>query len=132
MSKLYLFVLLFVVACSSNESKETAQPVPEAAPVVESSNTGTPIVDNRVEEAVAKASEAAPTGESLSSVSCTLNNDTRTIASVAKEGSGGCDVQYTKWGETNVIGGAFNQMEFCTSLIQNVRGNLEAAGFTCQ
>ena len=135
MSRVYLLLLVLVVACSSNEGEE-AKPAPQVEPVMESTDSGAAVDSGAVEQAVEKASEelasASASADSLSSVSCSLGKDERTLASVVKEGGSGCDVQYTKWGEMQVIGGAFHQMEFCNSLIQNVRGNLEASGFSCQ
>lgn len=62
-------------------------------------------------------------------VECKSGSDVRKLAIVNK--GGGCDVEYTKAGETKSIGSAQNTKDFCPNLLEKVKARLETSGFTC-
>ena len=43
----------------------------------------------------------------------------------------GCEVEYTKDGDTSTIGSAQNDSNYCGMLVSKVRNRLEDSGFTC-
>jgi len=66
------------------------------------------------------------------SVSCSKEKDHRKIQSMKKAIGTGCEVSYSKYGESKVIGSAMNDMDYCKALVERVKGNLEKASFTCK
>ncbi|HEX4924495.1 MAG TPA: hypothetical protein VFV50_10430, partial [Bdellovibrionales bacterium] len=63
------------------------------------------------------------------SVECKSGGDVRKLAVVPK--GSGCEVEYTKAGETKSIGSAQNDKDFCPNLLEKVKARLETSGYTC-
>ncbi len=80
-----------------------------------------------------KAEAAAVKGVSGKSVTltCSSGGDKRVIVTDAKEG-GGCDVTYTKDGQSQPVASARNEIEYCDGVVQKMKSTLEGAGFKCE
>lgn len=70
-------------------------------------------------------------GTESSVATCTLGEDVRTIK-VLNGATGGCGVVYNKMGVDKTVAVANNSMDYCGQTQEKVKGNLAAAGFTCQ
>lgn len=81
--------------------------------------------------AAAKAQEVANSeshnGEKMT---CSLSGDERVIE-VVKKNDSECEVHYTKFGTTSKIAEAQNGADYCDTVRDKVKGNLEAASFEC-
>jgi hypothetical protein len=75
----------------------------------------------------AKTQAATPSG---ASVNCTNKNETRTIAIVAKDP--GCETVYSKGGNVQSIANAKSDLSYCDKKLNQVKSNLEKAGWVCQ
>lgn len=79
-------------------------------------------------------SEASSTADAPSAnagtVTCTLNNDSRTIALNTMDT--GCEVVYTKFGESNSVATDSSGTDYCQTVSDRIQNNLENAGFTCK
>lgn len=64
-------------------------------------------------------------------VTCTAGKDERQISKKMTDG-GGCEVSYTKHGESNVIADAKNDSSYCDNVMDKIKTNLTNAGFNCQ
>ena len=78
-------------------------------------------------ESTAKARVA----ETMETIVCSYNNDSRKISSVKLE-NGGCEVHYDKFGEKKVVATANLDLGYCSQMANKVSNNLEEAGFTCK
>jgi hypothetical protein len=122
MSK-HLMILVSVLglaACSSSQKKETtttATTKKEASKKSEAKKETQP---------AKKAEASAPAG----AVQCTSGSDTR-ILDLKSTDSGGCELLYTKMGNTSTIASQGNGSDKCNEVKERVKGNLVAAGFTC-
>ncbi len=85
------------------------------------------------QETVASATDGfgAYEGTEASKVTCTLNEDVRTIT-VLNGADGGCGVVYNKMGVDKTVAVAKNVMDYCSTTSDKIKGNLAAAGFNCQ
>jgi hypothetical protein len=118
-----VFVLAAVVlslgACSSAEKKEMNAMEGKAANAEAKANSGK-------EEAKAEAAEMA-----ASKATCTLDQDTR-IIEVKKTEAGGCELFYTKFGESKSVASSGFGTQYCEEVKDRIESNLNKAGFTCQ
>jgi len=153
---LVLIALLGFVACSSAKKDDAKEMVAQAETAASDSSDEAKAAyekaQKEAEEAAQKAAaEAQDAGQAAadsadssftgnfgpyegtekSKTTCTNGDDVRTIA-VLDGANGGCGVVYNKNGEDRTIAKADYQMDFCPSVQEKVKGNLEAAGFTCQ
>lgn len=64
-------------------------------------------------------------------LTCSSGSDKRIIVTDAKEG-GGCDVTYTKDGQSQPVASARNEVEYCDGVVQKMKSTLEGAGFKCE
>ncbi|MCB0362052.1 MAG: hypothetical protein KDD35_05005, partial [Bdellovibrionales bacterium] len=62
---------------------------------------------------------------------CQSGKDTRDL-SVMKTESGGCELHYSKFGQSNVVATARNGSEHCEEILNRIKGKLEEAKFSCQ
>jgi hypothetical protein len=62
-------------------------------------------------------------------IECKSGTDVRKLIIVDKDA--GCEVEYTKFGESKVIGGAQYERDICTNVVAKVRATLETSGFSC-
>lgn len=81
-------------------------------------------------EKAAKSAPAAtgevPTGGFI----CALGGDERKLA-VKSTPSGGCEVLYTKAGNTTSIAHADHETGYCEKALEKTKANLEKAGYNC-
>lgn len=61
---------------------------------------------------------------------CAQGEDKRTIA-IESKGSG-CEVRYTKFGNSEVVANAVHTPSFCAEVKDKIREHLEAGQFTCR
>ena len=76
------------------------------------------------------ADKGAKTMASGDSVNCTVGGDSRTIE--VREDGKGCQVIYTKHGESNSIASGTYGLDHCKKVQDQIKGNLSSAGFTCK
>ncbi len=63
-------------------------------------------------------------------VECSNAEDKRSLA-IKQTPAGGCEVLYRKTGQTSSIASAEHELSRCDGAVENVKANLEKAGFTC-
>lgn len=74
---------------------------------------------------------AAPASKpDTSTVTCKGAGDTRLLKIESKE-NGGCEVIYTKNGNTQSVASAEHEPEYCDAAVIKIRTTLEGAGFKC-
>lgn len=84
------------------------------------------------DEDISKAKPGAVTMGSESSVTCKGSaDDTRTIA-VEKADGIACRVNYTKNGSTQTVATANADFSYCEQKRDQIKNNLEGAGFKCE
>ncbi|MGH1467706.1 MAG: hypothetical protein ACRBBP_02355 [Bdellovibrionales bacterium] len=149
---LLLFVVMGLFGCSSadknmDQSQDSAEAVTDQAKAAieeaaEDLKTAAEDLKTAANDKAAEATEAAPAATSDSSfegyagtesskVTCTAGEDVRTVT-VLNGDAGGCGVVYNKFGEDKTVAVAKNVMDYCSEVQAKIKGNLEAASFTCQ
>ncbi len=117
----------------SGDKKPLAKPATAtAAPATSAPATAAPAKKTETPKAAddTRADGDTPTDNSVGdTIECKSGTDTRKIVTKAKDA--GCEVEYTKFGDTKVLGGAQNDKTVCTNVVDKVRATLEASGFTC-
>lgn len=137
---------LALAACSSAKKETSSSDVPVAKETtVESTQASTTPVEKvkkAVKEAKATATEAATeatssgttfgalNGTEKSSIACSNKGDSRKIT-VLNVTEGGCGVVYNKAGEDKTVAQAKSAMDYCDTVANKMKSNLEAAGFDC-
>ncbi len=116
-----LAMTLVVVGCGSKE--KAAETKTEAKETVKE---GAEKAESKTKAVATKA-----VSETMESITCKYNNDSRKISSV-KFGDGGCEVHYEKFGEKKVVATAKFDLGYCSQMANKVSNNLEEAGFTCK
>lgn len=115
-----LSMLLIVAACGSKEKK---------AEVVSESDVAKSSVKKAPLKKAPRAASAVT--ETVETIVCSYNTDTRNISSV-KLANGGCEVYYEKFGEKKVVAAAKFDLNYCSQMARKVSNNLEEAGFACK
>ena len=125
--KLLLLVLaLAFVSCSSGSKKMDDKTVKKTTTTTkEEVKTA---VKKEVEKMTAKKKTTSGEGKVTN---CTYPGDDRVIENRFAEG-GGCEVLYTKNGETKTIATAQNELDYCQEVYERVSTKLSGAGFTCK
>jgi len=108
-----LFLLLVVVACGGKSETKATDEVKSAEQTMEKAKS---------EMENAANSDAVRT--------CSLKKDVRKIEVV--EAGKGCEVMYTKFGETKSIATSALGMAHCNSTSEKIAVNLAEAGFSCK
>ncbi len=121
---LVMALVLSVTSCASKD-KETVAAEAEAA-----KTEAKEVTKKEVKKAQEKMSSASVT-ETMETIVCTYNNDSRKISSV-KLDNGGCEVHYDKFGEKKVVATANFDLGYCSQMANKVSNNLEEAGFSCK
>lgn len=111
-----MICLAAVVACNSAKKKDA--PTTEKAAVTDAAK--------KAKEEKAKTKS----GETAGSVTCVLDKDSREIK-VVRNGTG-CEVQYTKLGQTNSIANSANGVAHCEKVLEKIKGNLSGSGYKCE
>jgi hypothetical protein len=117
----------FISGCSSTGAK-TSAPATTAAATSEASPTTTPTP-------AAKAAPAAATAPSTpsapaDSVVCTFSDVKRELRLLQK--AEGCTVEYIKDGTTQEIANGAAGSNYCPEVLERVKNNLVAAGYSCK
>lgn len=123
-----LIVATFFVSCSSKQK------------ATQTADTTTPATaqatDKKGEKSTAKAATAAATTTTAATtpavagtITCKNGSDTRTLSVVAQ--NSGCEVSYTKFGETTAPASSASGTAHCESVKERIKTNLENAGFQC-
>ncbi|MEQ1878657.1 MAG: hypothetical protein ABL958_18585 [Bdellovibrionia bacterium] len=102
--------------------KEVAE-APKAKPAAPKADTPKAA---EVDPTVAEEASGGGVGDTIE---CKSGTDVRKLVIIDK--GAGCEVEYTKFGDTKVIGGAQFERDICTNVVGKVRGTLEGAGFSC-
>ena len=111
-------VTLTLVSCASQKKAETS---------ADESKVGSqPQKDAKAN----KQKSATVAAASSSEVKCTFNGDNRVLAITTNE-QGGCELNYTKNGETKSLANSAANASYCEEVQNRVKGNLVTAGFTC-
>lgn len=111
--KSYLIILVVLVMAGCATNKE---------------NTKSAGSKTAKKEMVAGKKEAKK--PSAGAVKCSLKTDARVLEIVAVKK--GCELLYTKFGETNSIATAVNSVDYCQATQDRIQGKLEEAGFSCK
>jgi hypothetical protein len=118
-----LFVLSAVIlglsACSSADKKSMDDAKNEA-----------PMAD-KASDQEKESEKSEDSGMAGSKASCTLDKDTRVIE-VKKTEAGGCELFYTKFGESKSVASSGFGTQYCEEVKDRIESNLKKAGFTCQ
>jgi len=61
---------------------------------------------------------------------CAGRNDSR-VVEVTNTPDGGCEVRYTKFGETKVVANAQNDLSYCEQIYERITQRLNSAAFEC-
>jgi hypothetical protein len=118
-------IVAFVGACGhkatqpENKTNDSAAPAP--------TKDQAPAEKNKKK---AKKASAANTASGADSVKCSHGGDERTLQIAEKDG--GCEVVYTKLGETNPVASASHGKQHCQDVSERIQKKLTDAGFTCQ
>ncbi len=72
-----------------------------------------------------------PVISDATSVTCSKGNDVRTVSNL-KRASGGCEVEYVKFGEKNIVASAASDLGHCMKIMERIEGKLKASGYSCQ
>lgn len=113
-----IFFGLFLIGCSSSQVSKTE-----------------PAAAKTAETAAATATSPATTPEKKTDakeamkVTCKLGSDDRVMEKVEKDG--GCELRYTKFGETKVSATSSVGTAHCDEVQDRIRKNLEKFGFQC-
>lgn len=135
-------ILLTLISCSSKPKTEEAPPeasTPESVSVQE--EPAAPATPEPVapKEKVAPVESPADTGggsfpdvegPERSSAECNHGNEARRIA-VIDTAEKHCGVVYTRGGVKKTVAYARNSMAYCDTVLEKIKGNLAAAGFSC-
>lgn len=113
---------LSITACSSG-SKKAATPN-----VADKKATAASPATTATKTPVAVETKAATTVAGV--MTCTSGADTRNIE--IKNIDAGCELLYTKHGETKSMATAKSETAYCGGVSQKIAKNLSAAGFNCK
>jgi hypothetical protein len=125
MSLKFTKIATFIIAAAmltSCSSKATKHPTAAAAPAAKTSTKD-------AKKATPKAEKKAETTQTGSLV-CKHGADTRSIEVITKDG--GCEVSYTKDGQSTTPAHSANGTAHCESVKEKIKGNLEGSGFKCE
>jgi hypothetical protein len=112
-----LLMAVVLPACSSVQKKSEPAPAAAAAPAAK------PAVPAKVLKET-KPVAGAP------ALACEQGTDKRTVLIESKDG--GCEVHYSKFGNSEKIAYSAHSQEYCVEVKEKIRSRLEAAQFTCK
>jgi len=120
-------LLMLSLGCSSSPKTTPAaspSPAPSAVPSPSASASPPP--------GAAKTQAKPSSAKSASGLElkCEKGDDKRVVTVVPK--GDGCELYYSKFGDSGVIASSAIQVEHCEKVQGNVRKNLEASGFSCK
>ena len=120
---------LFVASCAS---KNTTAETPPTVPAAQASTTTTvdKVKPSTKKTGIKKTENTAAATSAAGEVNCKSGSDERKLAVVAKDS--GCELQYTKAGQTSTIASQIMGNAKCESVMTSVKEKLIASGFNCQ
>lgn len=139
MKIMFLFVGIFLVGCSGSKVKTTAEST-TARKTAETTNT-TPQAQtptgqlpagkeaSEPAKGQADASKAPPATTGAKTI-CRLDKDERVVEKVAT--ASGCELKYTKFGETSVIASSTSGPAHCDRVYDQIKANLEKYNYKCE
>ncbi len=127
-----LLIAISFTACSSSKKKDEPETGVNAEETQPEQDQSTQDSDESEEPATTtkKETSQSDTPVTENAIECTLGKDIRKIDNQKNE-SNGCVVVYEKFGEAKEVANANHQLEYCDEIVTRIKGNLEAAGFTC-
>lgn len=127
-----LLALGFVVGCSSSSKKEATTDSKSSTPTAPAAAVVAPVEPKNVtQEGHGKKQKAEKKTVSVAGdVTCTSGGDVRILSTKAK--GQGCELEYTKGGQANVIASQITGNEKCDEVTTRVKDKLVAAGFKCE
>lgn len=130
--------IIFATACSGGAKKsdaDSSQPIVEAGAQKADSKAAASDKKSNAKSAAKPTSKVSNISGSPS-LTCKMGSETRTITKAITPnpaaGEDICQVVYTKDGQDNTIANAKHELAYCDKIVNQVRGNLENAGWTCQ
>ncbi len=121
-----LIVAAFFVSCSSKQKSTTDTTAATPAQATDAKKDAKADAKKDGEKSTTEKPAAAA---SAGAMTCKNGSDTRTLEVVAKDS--GCEVSYTKFGETTTPASSVNGTAHCDSVRDRIKTNLENAGFQC-
>ena len=131
-----LLALTLVTACASKKTEpaktETPKTMTAEKPAIEvkKEEKRTKKGAKKASDEAAAATPAAKSAVGTAEVNCKSGTDERKLA-IQVKGSG-CELMYTKAGETKAIASQMNGSEKCEEVMTSVKEKLVAANYTCQ
>lgn len=128
-----LISICFFASCASKTKTETAAPVVAKTEVAPVKSAETKTAESKKSTKKVKATAAVPkatTAAASSEATCKAGAEERKLAIQAKDA--GCELQYTKAGETKTIASQITGNEKCEEVMTKVKANLTAAGYDCK
>ena len=123
--------LAFVTGCGSSKKKEEAAATPTPTPTATAPVAETKAEKMKGEKKMTRPAKAAVNSDpNAREVKCSAGGDERLLA-VSAQGEG-CELKYTKAGETKIIATQVVGDGRCVEVMGNVKKNLEGAQFACQ
>lgn len=114
MRVIFVSVASFLSACSSIQKKPEPAPAPVAV----------------VQKAVIPVSAAKP-AKPVNQLLCEHGSDKRIVVIETKTDAG-CEVHYTKFGNSEKVASAVHTPTFCEEVKDKIRAHLEAGQFSCK
>jgi hypothetical protein len=114
---------LLIFGCASG--KKDAAPATPAAKGAKATSKAAPAKATAAPKA---ADSASGEGDSLE---CSSGADKRTLE-VKKTSAAGCELNYTKFGNTAQVASSGSGHEHCESVRDKIKTKLEAAGYSCK
>jgi hypothetical protein len=110
-----------LAACSSMKKKAEPAPIAPAASNAAVQKPTTPVPSAKPEKAEKVAKQ----------IQCENGTDKRTIA-VESTSESGCEVHYSKFGNSEKVASAVHTPSFCEEVKDKIRSHLEAGQFSCK
>lgn len=124
-----LIVATFFVSCSSKQKAATPDSTAPATAQAADAKKADGKTDAKKDAKKDEKSTTAAAAASAGVMTCKNGSDTRTLDVVKKDA--GCEVSYTKFGETTAPASSSNGTAHCESVKERIKTNLENAGFQC-
>lgn len=118
LKKIFSVLLVAIVMGCAGKGKKNESPM---------AADGEKAVKSKADKMVEKAKG---TSSAANVNTCSIKSDSRTIE-VKGDGSGGCEVFYTKFGQTKSVAAGKKGDAYCEKVATRIVGNLTKAGFSC-
>lgn len=117
MKRITWLLVVALTGCSSTKlATPTASPAEKKTPEAAASpSVGKPI---------------SPANAAPAALTCKAGKDIRVLEKSEK--NAGCELKYTKFGETNVVASSAAGGSHCDKIRDQIRSNLEKSGYKCE